>query len=118
MLGAGKPIEPEKRLDVADWRARVGLTWEQITSIFPKATAPAAINGAIAAANERFFAQYVPVRDKAYQNLIAARPLGMSGKEWSDASNPGLDAIVESAMPRSRRAPRTCRKATPPRCVR
>jgi methyl-accepting chemotaxis protein len=94
LLGAGKPIETEKRLDVADWRARVGLTWEQITSIFPKATAPAAINGAIAAANERFFAQYVPVRDKAYQNLIAARPLGMSGKEWSDASNPGLDAIV------------------------
>ena len=44
LLGSGKPIEAEKRLDVADWRARVGLTWEQITSIFPKATAPAAIN--------------------------------------------------------------------------
>ena len=91
---AGKPIEAEKRLDVADWRARVGLTWEQINSIFPKATAPAAINGAIAAANDRFFAKYVPVRDKAYQNLVAAKPLGLSGKEWSDASNPGLDAIV------------------------
>jgi len=94
LLGAGKPIETEKRLDVADWRARVGLTWEQINSIFPKATAPAAINGAIAAANDRFFAKYVPVRDKAYQNLVAAKPLGLSGKEWSDASNPGLDAIV------------------------
>jgi methyl-accepting chemotaxis protein len=94
LVGAGKPIEIEKRLDVADWRARVGLTWEQITSIFPKATAPAAINSAIAAVNERFFGKYLPVRDKAYQNLIAAKPLGMSGKEWSDASNPGLDAIV------------------------
>ena len=94
LLGAGKPIETEKRLDVADWRARVSLTWEQITSIFPKATAPAAITTAIAAVNERFFGKYLPVRDKAYQNLIAAKPLGLSGKEWSDASNPGLDAIV------------------------
>ena len=55
LVGAGKPIEPEKRLDVADWRARVGLTWEQINSIFPKATAPAAITAAVAAVNERFF---------------------------------------------------------------
>ena len=94
LLGAGKPIEAEKRLDVADWRARVGLTWEQITSIFPKATAPAAITAAVAAVNDRFFGKYVPVRDKAYQNLVAAKPLGLSGKEWSDASNPGLDAIV------------------------
>ena len=60
----------------------------------PKATAPAAINAAVAAANERFFGKYVPVRDKAYLNLVAAKPLGLSGKEWSDASNPGLDAIV------------------------
>ena len=94
LLGAGKPIEAEKRLDVADWRARVGLTWEQINSIFPKATAPAAITAAVAAANERFFGKYVPVRDKAYLNLVAAKPLSLSGKEWSDASNPGLDAIV------------------------
>jgi methyl-accepting chemotaxis protein len=94
LLGAGKPIEPEKRLDVADWRARAGLTWEQVNSIFPKATAPAAITAAVAAVNERFFGKYLPVRDKAYQNLIAAKPLGLSGKEWSDASNPGLDAIV------------------------
>jgi hypothetical protein len=84
----------EKRLDVADWRARAGLTWEQVNSIFPKATAPAAITAAVAAVNERFFGKYLPVRDKAYQNLIAAKPLGLSGKEWSDASNPGLDAIV------------------------
>jgi methyl-accepting chemotaxis protein len=94
LLGSGKPIDAEKRLDVADWRARVGLTWEQITSIFPKATAPAAINAAVATVNERFFGKYLPVRDKAYQNLVAAKPLGLSGKEWSDASNPGLDAIV------------------------
>jgi methyl-accepting chemotaxis protein len=94
LIGSGKPIEGDKRLDVADWRARVSLTWEQITSIFPKATAPAAINGAIAAVNDRFFGKYLAVRDKAYQNLIAAKPLGLSGKEWSEASNPGLDAIV------------------------
>ena len=94
LIGSGKPIEPEKRLDVADWRARIGLTWEQITAIFPKATAPAAINSAIAGVNDRFFGKYLAARDKAYQNLIAAKPLGLSGKEWSDASNPGLDAIV------------------------
>jgi methyl-accepting chemotaxis protein len=94
LIGSGKPIEGDKRLDVADWRARVSLTWEQITSIFPKATAPAAINGAIAAVNDRFFDKYLAVRDKAYQNLIGGRPFGLSGKEWSEASNPGLDAIV------------------------
>ena len=90
LLGAGKPIEPEKRLDVADWRARVGLTWEQINSIFPKATAPAAITAAVAAVNERFFGKYLPVRDKAYQNLDrgeAARPerQGMVGRVQSRA---------------------------------
>jgi methyl-accepting chemotaxis protein len=94
LIGSGKPIEGDKRLDVADWRARVSLTWEQITSIFPKATAPAAINGAIAAANDRFFGKYLPVRNQAYQNLVGGKPLGLSGKEWSEASNPGLDAIV------------------------
>jgi hypothetical protein len=94
LIGSGKPIEGDKRLDVADWRARVSLTWEQITSIFPKATAPAAISSAIAAANDRFFGKYLGVRDTAFANLIAAKPLGLSGKEWSEASNPGLDAIV------------------------
>jgi methyl-accepting chemotaxis protein len=94
LIGSGKPIEGDKRLDVADWRARVILTWEQITGIFPKATAPAAITGAIATVNDRFFGKYVPVRDTAFANLIAAKPLGLTAKEWSEASNPGLDAIV------------------------
>jgi methyl-accepting chemotaxis protein len=94
LIGGGKPIEGDRRLDVADWRARVGLTWEQINGIFPKATAPAAMSSAIAAVNDRFFDKYLPVRDKAFQSLIAGKPHGLSGKEWSDASNPGLDAIV------------------------
>jgi methyl-accepting chemotaxis protein len=94
LIGSGKPIEGEKRIDVADWRARISLTWEQINGIFPKATAPAAINSAVTAVNDRFFAKYLAVRDQAFQNLIASKPLGLSAKEWSDASNPGLDAIV------------------------
>jgi methyl-accepting chemotaxis protein len=44
--------------------------------------------------NDRFFGKYLAVRDTAFANLIAAKPLGLSGKEWSEASNPGLDAIV------------------------
>jgi methyl-accepting chemotaxis protein len=93
LLGAGKPLDADKRLDVADWRARASLAWEKITSIFPKAVAPA-IEAAIATANDRFFTKYVPARDTVYQNLVAARPPGLAGKEWAEISNPGLDAIV------------------------
>jgi methyl-accepting chemotaxis protein len=94
LLGAGRPVEAEKRLDVADWRARVSLAWEQINSIFPKATAPAAIDAAIAIARDRFFEKYLPARDKVYLNLVAAKPPGLTGREWAEISNPGLDAIV------------------------
>jgi methyl-accepting chemotaxis protein len=94
LLGAGKPVEAEKRLDVADWRARASLSWDQITSVFPKATSPAAIEAAIGTVRDRFFQKYLPARDKVYQNLTAAKPSGLSGKEWADVSNPGLDAIV------------------------
>jgi methyl-accepting chemotaxis protein len=93
LLGLGKPIEPEKRLDVADWRGRLALTWEQIAGVFPPNAVPA-IDTAMATVRERFFEKYVPVRDRVYQNLIAAKPPGVTGKEWADISNPALDAIV------------------------
>jgi methyl-accepting chemotaxis protein len=94
LLGAGKPIETEKRIEVADWRGRSALAWDRVTTIFPKSATPPEIAGAIKTANERFFGAYAPVRDKVYQNLAAGQPAGVSPKEWADISNPGLNAIV------------------------
>ena len=119
LLGSGKPIETEKRLDVADWRARVGLTWEQITSIFPKATAPAAINGAVAAVNDRFFGE-----------IPAGARQGLPESGRGEAARPerqGMVGRVQSRARCDRRHPRcrdhdrrgaSRRKAIPPRCGR
>ena len=43
LLGAGKPIEIEKRIEVADWRGRAMLAWERVMTIFPKSATPPAI---------------------------------------------------------------------------
>ena len=94
LLGLGKPFETEKRLEVADWRGRAALAWEQLQTIFPKQAAPAGIETAIATTRERFFDKYAPVRDKVYTNLVTAAPAGVTPKEWADISNPGLNAIV------------------------
>ena len=94
LLGAGKAIAIEKRIEVADWRGRAALAWDQVTTIFPKSATPPAIAGALKVVRERFFGAYAPVRDKVYQNLIAGSPAGVSPKEWADISNPGLNAIV------------------------
>ena len=94
LLGAGKPIEVEKRIEVADWRGRTMLAWDRVTTIFPKSTTPPAIAEAFKVARERFFGAYAPVRDKVYQNLIAGSPAGLSPKEWADISNPALNSIV------------------------
>jgi methyl-accepting chemotaxis protein len=94
LLGLGKPIEIEKRIEVADWRGRAALAWDQVTTIFPKSATPPAIADALNVVRDRFFGAYVPVRDKVYANLIAGSPAGVSPKEWADISNPGLNAIV------------------------
>jgi len=94
LLGLGKGFDAEKRLEVADWRARASLAWEQLTAVFPKGAATAAIETAIATTRERFFDRYIPVRDKVYKNLVATAPAGVSPQEWADISNPGLNAIV------------------------
>src|SRR4051812_17419498 len=36
LLGAGKPIDGQKRIEISDWRARADVAWEQITTVFPK----------------------------------------------------------------------------------
>jgi methyl-accepting chemotaxis protein len=94
LLGAGKTIDVEKRIEVADWRGRATLAWDRVTTIFPKSAMPAGIAEALKITQERFFGAYVPVRDKVYQNLIAGSPAGLSAKEWAEISNPALNAIV------------------------
>jgi len=94
LLGLGRPLDAQKRIDVSDWRARAEFAWDQLNVTFPKEATPPAIAAAIATTKDLFFGKYVPVRDKVYTNLVAGSPSGMTGKEWADASNPGLNAIV------------------------
>ncbi len=94
LLGLGRPLDAGKQLEVADWRGRAEQAWEQLNSVFPKELAPPAVAAALANTRERFFGKYLPVRDQVYQNLVAGKPSGLAGKEWSDISNPALNAIV------------------------
>jgi methyl-accepting chemotaxis protein len=94
LLGLGKAFETEKRLEVADWRGRADLAWEQLSTVFPKRAAPAGIDAAIATTRELFFGKYVPMRDKVYKNLTTGAAAGVTPKEWADNSNPGLNSIV------------------------
>jgi len=94
LLGSGKPVEPQKQIEVADWRARAGQAWELINAVYPKTALPPAIAASLKDAEERYFGKYLPVRDRVYQNLIEGKPAGTSGKDWADISNPGLNAIV------------------------
>jgi methyl-accepting chemotaxis protein len=94
LLGAARPIDAKKQLEVSDWRARADVAWEQALTVFPAETAPREIATAIAGAKDAFFAKYVPVRDKVYASLIASGPAGVTPKEWADISNPALNSIV------------------------
>ncbi len=94
LLGLGKPIAVEKRIEVADWRGRANLAWDQVNTIFPKSATPPGIAEALAAVRQRFFGAYVTMRDNVYQNLIDGAPAGVTPKQWADISNPGLNAIV------------------------
>jgi methyl-accepting chemotaxis protein len=94
LLGAGRPIDASKRIEVADWRARVDITWEQLASVLVKSETPAALEAAFAAARERYFGKYLPARDQVFEDLTAGKPPRIAGKAWAEISNPGLDSIV------------------------
>ena len=79
MLPTGGPAQP---------------AWEQITSVFPKGAAPAAIETADRSRAGPVLRQIRSGARQGLQESGGRDALGLTGKEWADISNPGLDAIV------------------------
>ena len=96
-LANGRGLRPDqvKQLDLQTGRA--DGTWDLILGELAAGPAAPRLEAAVAAADKAYFAELRVKRNALVADLVAGRPVSISGTDWVSLSNPGLHALVSLA---------------------
>jgi len=95
-IGSGAKASEDWQRRIAELRGRLLATWDNLVSFVGDAGAPKALLDSIAKAKEGYFNRYNRSRDEVYQSLLAGNPQ-LTGRDWIQASNPGLETLMAVA---------------------
>ncbi|MBA2587116.1 MAG: HAMP domain-containing protein [Alphaproteobacteria bacterium] len=96
----GSVIQEGLRLPVAKIRqfaestGRIDARWADIEEYAAQSDVPPQLQAAISRARKTYFVQFRAARTKAIADLVAGKPVPVSGYDWLKISNPGLNSIM------------------------
>jgi methyl-accepting chemotaxis protein len=94
VAGTG-PFNATRQRDAVDQQARVDFAWQRIQQLNAGSDAPPGVRAAIDKAKTSFFDTYRKTRDAVAAKAAAGEPVGLQPRDWSAASNPGLQSFVD-----------------------
>jgi signal transduction histidine kinase len=90
-------ISSEQELQFATLAGQMNAAWQVITEDARWLELPAALKNSIARAQMLYFNELRPKRGALLDDIAAGRAPAISGVQWVNLSNPGLEAIVDVA---------------------
>jgi signal transduction histidine kinase len=90
-------LSSEQQLRFATLAGQMNAAWQVITEDARWLGFPAALNTSIARAQTLYFNQLRGKRQAVIEDIAAGRPPAISGVQWVNLSNPGLEAVMDVA---------------------
>ena len=97
IIANGKGIAGEQQQQLAALGGRIDAGWQVIADDERWLGLPPALKVSINQARALYFDQLRPKRDALLGDLAAGRPAAITGVEWVNLSNPGLEALMDVA---------------------
>ena len=92
-IAAGRPPRDSEHAAMSAADAQVDLAWEMVRTIVQDSM-PETVAEVVAAAQQHYFAELMPLRDDLYAAAVAGRPYPLDASEWSDRAH----AVVGSLL--------------------
>ena len=96
-LATGRGLRPDQAKELDLQTGRADGTWDLILDEIAAGPAAPRLEAAIAAADKAYFAELRVRRDALVADLVAGRPILISGTDWVSLSNPGLQSLITVA---------------------
>ncbi|HEV8016323.1 MAG TPA: ATP-binding protein [Stellaceae bacterium] len=90
-------VSIEQQLQFATLAGRMNAAWQMITEDAHWLDLPLALQNSVAQAQTLYFDELRPKRSALLEDIAAGRPAAMSGVQWVNLSNPGLEAVMDVA---------------------
>jgi len=93
-IQAGKPLSVEQLRQFSNRDGNIDSPWAMIKEEEDQPSFPAKLKSAIDAANDVYFTDFRNLRKTVIADLSNGRQVAISGRQWLELSNPGLDRIA------------------------
>ena len=94
VIQEGRAPSTAKIQQLAENNGRINARWADIEEFAAQPGIPPALKTAIAQARHDYFIRFRAVRMKAVADLVAGKPVPITGYDWLKISNPGLNSIM------------------------
>jgi signal transduction histidine kinase len=97
IIASGENITPAQKLQFAALGGRIDAGWQVISEDARWLDLPQSIKASVAKAQKIYFQDFRARRKALLDDIAAGKPSPISGVEWVNLSNPGLEAIMNVA---------------------
>jgi signal transduction histidine kinase len=94
VIQEGRALSTAKIQQLAENSGRINARWADIEEYAAQATILPQLKAAIAQAKDAYFIHFRTTRMKVVADLVAGKPVPISGYDWLKISNPGLNSIM------------------------
>ena len=94
VIQEGRRLSTARIQQFAENNGRINARWADIEDYVAQSGVPPQLQAVIARASDAYFVQFRAVRTKAIADLVAGKPVPISGYDWLKVSNPGLNSIM------------------------
>ena len=91
---AGRALTTDQIRKFAQSTGRIDARWAEIEEHAGQSYVPPRLRAAIAQARKTYLVQFRALREKIIADMTAGRPVPISGHQWLNLSNPGLNSIM------------------------
>ena len=94
VIQEGRALSTAKIQQLAENNGRINARWADIEEYAAPPTILPQLKAAIAQAKDAYFIHFRATRTKVVADLVAGKPVPISGYDWLKISNPGLNSIM------------------------
>ena len=94
VIQEGRALSTAQIQQLAENNGRINARWADIEELAAQAAILHQLKTAIAQAKDDYFVHFRATRTKVVADLVAGKPVPISGYDWLRISNPGLNSIM------------------------
>jgi methyl-accepting chemotaxis protein len=96
-IANGKGLSSDQQRQLAVFEGRIAAAWRIIEEDTRAASTPGKLKAAVDTAKQKYFGELAERRKAILADLVADKPVAISGGEWVKLSNPGLESLIAVA---------------------